>query len=69
MNIKDPNADTSCNVWSTDLETSSIDNDGDGRESVTCSFFRDSVSTKSDINFLKNNDVHYYAGFNVFEDK
>ena len=66
--IKDPNEDRTCNVWSSDLDTSSIDDDGDGREMVTCSFYRDSVQLLSDINFLHNNIIHYYAGFNVFED-
>ena len=66
--IKDPDEDRTCNVWSTDLETSSIEDDEDGREMVTCSFYRDSVQVNSDINFLKNNVVHFYAGFNIFED-
>ena len=50
------------------METSSIEDDLDGIEVVTCSFYRDSVQLNSDINFLKNNVVHFYAGFNIFED-
>ena len=36
---------------------------------ITCSFTRDSVDNASDINFLKNNSIYFYAGFNVFDDK
>jgi len=66
--VTDPNKDISCKTWSMDYETSSIDNDSDGREMVTCSFYRDSVATNSDINFLRENTIHFISGFNVFED-
>ena len=66
--VTDVAGDTSCKVWSADYSGSEIDNEADGRESVTCSFHRDSVNTASDINFLRDNIVHFYAGFNVFED-
>ena len=67
--ITDPEADNSCVTWTFDSENSEIDNESDGREMVTCQFYRDSINTNSDINFLRENTIHYYAGYNVFEDE
>ena len=68
IDVIDGDGSTTCRVWSTDYETSSIEDDSDGREMVSCSFYRDSVATESNINFLRESKVHFYAGFNIFEE-
>ena len=56
-------------AWSADYDQSEIDNEPDGEETVTCTFERLTVTERSKIKMEKTTVLHFYAGFNVWENE
>mmetsp|Transcript_21320 Transcript_21320/g.28569 ORF Transcript_21320/g.28569 Transcript_21320/m.28569 type:complete len:86 (-) Transcript_21320:145-402(-) len=54
-------------AWSADYSASEIDNDPDGLETVTCVFERLAETALSKVIINKTDVLHFYAGFNVWE--